>query len=116
MGAWGLKPYENDSAVEWFDELWKQCPIPSKVEETLRLDLEDSHEEVRAAAHVLVQLGENYIWPVDSIDRHCDLAARRLEEMKAMEIYSHEDFQTEMQKEIEILRSRISKDFRREDG
>ena len=116
MGSWGVKPYENDSAADWFGGLWDECPLPAKVEETLKLDLEDYCEEIRAAAHVLLQLGHTYIWPVDSIDRHCDLAARRLEEIKAMEIYSGADFQAEIQTEIEILRSRISKGFTREDG
>ena len=112
MGSWGVKPYENDSAADWFGNLWDEFPVPSRVEETLKLDLEDSHEEIRAAAHVIIQLGEIFIWPVDSIDRHRDLAARRLEEIKAMNIYSGADFQAELQKEIEKLRSRISKDFR----
>lgn len=116
MGCWGVKPFENDSAADWFGDLWDEMPVPSKVEETLKLDLEDNHEEIRAAAHVLLQLGETYIWPVGFIDRHCDLAARRLEEIKAMEIYSDADFQAEIQKEIDILRSRISEDFRRDDG
>jgi hypothetical protein len=52
-----------------------------------------------------------YIWPVDLRDRHCDLAARRLEDIKGMEIYAHVDFQIQLQKEIDILRSRISKHF-----
>jgi hypothetical protein len=112
----GTKPYENDSAADWFSNLWDEFAIPSKVEETLKLDLEDNHEEIRAAAYMLLQLGDTYIWPVYSIDRHCDLAARRLEEMRAMELYSGDEFQAEMQKEIEILRSRISKDFKRENG
>ena len=116
MGAWGIKPYENDSASDWFSDLWDEFALPSKVEETLKMDLEDGHEEIRAAAYVLIQLGNTYIWPVDSIDRHCDLAARRLEEIKAMEIYCDADFQAELQKEIDILRSRISKKFRRDDG
>ena len=116
MGCWGVKPYEADSAADWFGNLWDEFPIPSKVEETLKLDLEDNLEEIRAAAHLLVQLGETYIWPVQLIDRHCDLAARRLEEIKALEKYSGDDFETQLQQEIDILRSRISKDFRREDG
>lgn len=116
MGCWGVKPYENDSAADWFGDLWDQFPVPAKVEETLALDLEDSHEEIRAAVHVLLQLGHTFIWPAHSIDHHCDLAARRLEEIKAMEIYSGADFQAELQQEIETLRSRISKDFRSENG
>lgn len=116
MGCWGVKPCENDSAADWFGDLWDEFPVPSRVEETMKLDLEDNHEEIRAAAHVLLQLGNTFIWPVDSLDRHCDLAAQRLEEIKGMEIYSGADFQAELQKEIEILRSRISKDFRRDNG
>ena len=114
MGCWGVKPYENDSAADWFGDLWDEFPVPSKVEETLSMDLEDSHEEIRAAAHILITLGKTYIWPVTLINRHCDLAARRLTEMKAMEIYNGAELQSELQKEIEVLRSRISKDFKRE--
>jgi len=111
MGSWGVKPFENDAAADWFGDLWDEFPVPAKVEEALNLDLDDAHEEVRAAAHILVQLGETFIWPVDSIDRHCDLAVRRLTEIKAMEEYEGEDFQSEIQKEIEILRARISPKF-----
>lgn len=116
MSTWGVKGYESDSAADWFGDLWDEFPVPSKVEETLKLDLENSVEEIRAAAHLLVQLGETFIWPVDSIDRHCDLAARRLEEIKALEEYSGDVFQAQLQREIDILRSRISKDFKRGDG
>lgn len=111
MGIWGIKAYESDSAADWFGDLWDECPVPARVEATLKLDLEDSHEEIRAAAHVLIQLGDTYIWPVDSIDRHCDLAARRLEEIKVMEAFAADEFQEQLQQEIDTLRSRISKDF-----
>ena len=77
MGTWGYKPYENDAAGDWFGDLWDELPLPAKVEETLELDVEDYHEEIRAAAHLLIQLGEVYIWPVDLLDHHCDLAARQ---------------------------------------
>jgi len=116
MGCWGVKAYEDYSAADWFGDLWDQFPIPSKVEETLQLDLEDNHEEIRAAAHLLVQLGDTYIWPVHSIDRHCDLAARQLEELKGMEIYAGDDFRAQLQKEIDLLRSRISEDFKKDNG
>jgi hypothetical protein len=116
MGCWGVKPFENDSAADWFGDLWEEFSVPAKVEETLKLDLDDAHEEIRAAAHILLQLGDTYIWPVDSIDPHCDLAARRLEEIKAMEEYSGAEFQAELQKEIDTLRSRISKTYKRSEG
>ena len=109
MSCWGVRPFESDSAADWFGDLWDEFPVPAKVEETLNRDLEDNHEEIRAAVHVLLQLGERFIWPLDSIDRQCELAAQRLEEMKAMEEYSGADFQAQLNKEIDILRSRISK-------
>jgi hypothetical protein len=109
MGCWGLEAFENDKADSWFEDLWQLFPIPAEIEKTLRLTVEDNHEEIRAAAYVLLQLGD--IWPVDLIDQHCDLAARRLEDIKGMEIYAHDVFQVQLQKEIDILRSRISKHF-----
>lgn len=116
MGCWGVKAYENDSAADWFGDLWDDCPVPARVEAALQLELEDCHEEIRAAAHILIQLGDTYIWPVALIDKHCDLAVRRLNEIKAMEDFAADDFQAQLQQEIDILRSRISKDFRRGDG
>ena len=110
MGCWGVKPYENDGAADWFGDLWDELPIPKKVEETLNLDVQDFHEEIRAAAYVLLQLGETFCWPVEDIDRHCELAATRLEEMLQMEIYEDEAFQTGLKQEIATLRARTSKD------
>jgi hypothetical protein len=109
MGCWGVKAYDNDSAADWFGDLWEDFPVPARIEETLKLDIEDSHEEIRAAAYVLVQLARIYVWPSDDINRHCDVAAQRLEEIKKMEIYQGEDFQREIQTEIDELRFRISK-------
>jgi hypothetical protein len=111
MGCWGVEPWANDGAADWFGDLWESFPIPSEVEKTLQLAVEDNHQEIRAAAYLLLQLADTYTWPVDSIDYHCDLAAQRLEELKGMEEYAGDDFQTQLQKEIDILRSRISEDF-----
>ncbi len=88
--------------------------MPAKVEATLRLSVDDYHEEIRAAAHVLVQLGDTYRWPVDSIDRHCSLAANRLEEILGAGIFEEDEteFTDEIKAEIEVLRSRVSKDYK----
>jgi hypothetical protein len=112
MGCWGVEAWANDAAADWFGDLWERFPVPLKVEETLQLDRKDNHEEIRAAAYVLLQLADTYVWPIASIDRHCDLAARRLEELKGMEIYAGDSFQAQLQKEIDALRSRISEDFK----
>ncbi len=104
MGCWGVKPYENDGAADWFGDLWDEFPVPKKVEETLNLDVEEYHEEIRAAAYILLQLGDTYQWPVDDIDRHCKVAATKLEEL--LGIYEDAEFQSEIRKEIDILRAR----------
>jgi hypothetical protein len=92
MGFWGAKPYENDDAADWFRHLWAEFPVPKKVEETLNLDVETNHAQIRAAIHILLLLGDTYQWPIDDIDRHLDLAATRLEEMLELEFYSDDDF------------------------
>jgi hypothetical protein len=113
MGCWGEQAWANDAAADWFGDLWERFPIPLEVERTLLLPLEDNHEEIRAAVYVLLQLGDTYVWPIASIDQHCDLAARRLEELKRMEIYAGDSFQAQLQNEIDTLRSRVSEDFRK---
>ena len=113
MSAWGTKAYENDSAADWFGDLWDEFAVPAKVEATLNLDIEDCHEEIRAAAHLLVQLGDTYRCPVDHIDRHCSLAAKRLEEILSAGIFEEDEteFINEIKAEIDILRSRVSKNY-----
>jgi hypothetical protein len=108
MGCWGVKPYENDGAADWFGDLWDDFPLPKKVEEALNIDVEEFHEEIRAAAYILLQLGDTYIWPIGDIDRHCTLAATKLEELLKSGIYDDAGLQSEIRKEIDILRSRIS--------
>ena len=44
MGFWGVRPYENDDAADWFRNLWADLPVPKQVEETLDLDV-DSHPD-----------------------------------------------------------------------
>jgi len=70
--------------------------------------VEDSHEEIRAAASVLLFLGRVYIWPVSELDRHLALAAARLEEVsRAGVIAESPELVHEIRAEIQELRSRI---------
>ena len=110
MGAWGVSAFDNDSAADWFGDLWDEVPLPTKIGEMLEIEVdEDNHEEIRAAVHVLVQLGVVYIWPVGLIDPHCKLAIQRLKEIQSIEIFEDEEFQTQIQSEIDLLQGRISK-------
>jgi hypothetical protein len=108
MGAWGKLPWDNDGAVDWFDGLFQKTKLAEHVENALNLDVEDSHEEIRAAASVLVLLGRNYVWPVHDLDRHLALAADRLEQISHLDVIAEApELVEEIQSEIQELRSRI---------
>ena len=110
MGAWGKLPWDNDGAADWFGDLFDKTKLAKQVEDTLKLDAEESHEEIRAAASVLLFLGRVYIWPVHDLDRHLALAAERLEEVSRVDVIAESpEFVEEIRGEIQELRSRIKK-------
>ena len=61
MGAWGKLPWDNDTAADWFDALFDKTKLHQHVENTLKLGVKDAHEEIRAAASVLLFLGQVYL-------------------------------------------------------
>jgi len=107
MGAWGKLPWDNDGAADWFGELFEKTKLAERVEDTLRLDV-DSHEEIRAAASVLLFLGRVYIWPVHDLHRHLTLAADRLEEVSRVDVIAESpELVEEIRAEIQEFRSRV---------
>jgi hypothetical protein len=110
MGAWGNLPWENDGAADWFGDIFDKTKLAREVEDTLKLDAEDAHEEIRAAASLLLFLGRVYVWPVQDLDRHLALAADRLEEVSRVEVIAESpELVEEIRGEIQELRSRIKK-------
>ena len=108
MGAWGKLPWDNDGAADWFGELFEKTKLAKQIEDTLKLGVEDSHEEIRAAASVLLFLGRVYIWPVRDLDHHLALAAARLEEVSRVGVIAESpELVDEIRAEIQELRSRI---------
>jgi Domain of unknown function (DUF4259) len=108
MGAWGKLPWDNDGAADWFGDLFEKTKLAKHVEDTLRLDVQDSHEEIRAAASVLLFLGRSYIWPVKDLDRQLTLAADRLEEISRVTVIAESpEFVDKIHTEIQELRDRI---------
>lgn len=108
MGAWGKLPWDNDSAADWYGDLFEMTKLAEHVEDTLKLNVEDSYEEIRAAASVLLFLGRVYIWPVHDLDRHLALAADRLEEVSRVDVVAETpELVEEIHAEIQELRSRI---------
>lgn len=108
MGTWGHLPWDNDSAADWFGETFEKTKLAERVEETLKLDIEDSTDEVRAAAAVVLLLGHTYVWPIHDLDRHLALAADRLEAIKQRGIYAEvPEIESSISAEIAELRSRL---------
>jgi hypothetical protein len=64
MGAWATAPWDNDGAADWFGDMFDDTGLAKYVAATLERDPEEYHEEIRAAAYLLVALGRTYIWPV----------------------------------------------------
>ena len=109
MGAWGKEPWENDAAADWFGDVMDNSGLPLMVEAALVLDAEEHHEDIRAAAYVLLSLGRTFIWPVEKLDEHLKLAIQKLREVAAMEIYAEAGFAPVIEKEIAELESRVRK-------
>src|SRR5258708_23951246 len=106
MGVWGKLPWENDGAADWFGDLFEKTKLAKRVEDTLKLDVENSHEEIRAAASVLLFLGHVYIWPVADLDRHLKLAADQLDAVSRLDsIGESPESLEEIRAEIHELRS-----------
>ena len=109
MGAWGTAPWDNDGAADWFGGVMEESGLPGMVEAALALDTEDGHQEIRAAAYVLLTLGRVYVWPVDKLDEHLKIAVRKLREVASMEIYAGTGFVPVIKEEIAELESRLAK-------
>jgi hypothetical protein len=109
MGAWGMEPWENDGAAEWFGDVMENSDLPLMVEAALVLDADEYSEDIRAAAYVLLSLGRVFIWPVDKLDEHLKLAIDKLRQIAAMEVYAEAGFAPVIEKEIAELESRLKK-------
>ena len=108
MGTWDSGAWENDSAADWFGDMFDATGLAKYVEETLNGDTEEFHEEIRAAAYILVSLGKTFIWPIDDLDNHLALAISKLEQIKELEVYqSAPDVIDQIGAEIAVLKSRL---------
>lgn len=111
MGAWDLSPWDNDKAADWFGGLFEELPLAAKVEATLNLDASLHHEEIRAAAALLIMLGRTYVWPVDELDRHLKLAIERMAELRPIyEELGGDDLVSALDSEIAVLKARLAND------
>ena len=108
MGAWGSLPWDNDAAADWYGNLFDETKLATYVEEALKMAADDGHEEIRAAAAIVLLFCHNYVWPIDDIDRHLEMAVARLEELSGMDEYQEDaDALAKIQAEIGVLKARI---------
>lgn len=108
MGAWDKNPWDNDGAANWFGDLLGASGLPSRIEETLKRDARTHHEAIRAATSMLIFIGRKHIWPAQLLDAHLRLAISKMEEIAALNIYKDE-FATEIEHEIDVLKTRLEK-------
>lgn len=103
MGTWGTKPWENDSAADWFGKVMDQSKLADRVRTELLMDAEKYPEIIRAAAHIVEQLGHVYIWPIQSLDGDLQLAVDALTKLAA----NTDMPRAEIRKSIRVLKSRL---------
>ncbi|HET7490125.1 MAG TPA: hypothetical protein VFJ85_19530 [Acidimicrobiales bacterium] len=80
MGTWGFDPWDNDSAADWFGELWDDTPIVDRVLEGLR---SGGGHEMLAALWLCTQLCRVYVWPVYRLDETLDAAIAAADQLLA---------------------------------
>ena len=112
MGTWGVQPWGNDTAADWFDNFMETTKIRESVLATIEQDVEvdfaDSLQEIRAATYVFTALGRLYIWPVEHYDDDLKKIIGKAKEAREKTT----EFQTEeisalMDEEIAELESRL---------
>jgi hypothetical protein len=109
MGTWDLAPWDNDHAADWFGDTFDETKLAERVERTLGLDVVEHHRAIRAAASLLMFLGRPYVWPIEDLDRHLELAASKLEEMAALPDADVEMPVEAIRAEAAFLRSRLDR-------
>ena len=108
MGDWGVAPWDNDYAADWYHHLFKQTKLAEYIGETLQLNVEEHADTIRAAAHILGCLGRVYILPGERLSSDLSLAVIKLKEIKNQfqeDGYS-DDLIAELDKEIAALEQR----------
>jgi len=106
MGVWDDKPWDNDTAADWFFDLFDSTGLADRVVETLQLPVGTNHRKIRAAAAVLIYLGRIYVWTTE-LEEHLKLALERMEEIIAMPGADKVVHVEEVKAEASLLRARL---------
>jgi hypothetical protein len=63
MGAWGIQPWEDDQAADWFHRFFKGVNANARIRSAFRD--RNNLPLIRAACFLLGTLGRPYVWPGD---------------------------------------------------
>jgi hypothetical protein len=100
MGIWGTGPVENDPAADWVESLFQYTGLADHLLETLNGSIEESHQEIRAAAHTVQILSEADIWPTETKVKMRSLAAHRLEQILDSRALTNPALTSQIRKEV----------------
>ncbi len=108
---WDFKPWDNDSAADWYGDLMDSTQLRKSWLAGINKDPTDSPDVVRAAAGLFIMLGRVYIWPIDDYDNDLELSIKQLKRVSENEEYKEVPELIEIiQGEIVELESRLKKD------
>lgn len=82
MGAWGMDPWDNDGAADWFGDLWSDSTMVDGVLAALNVE---GDEATVAALWLCSHLCRVYVWPIDRLDETLDAGIAAAERILAGE-------------------------------
>ncbi|MBA3010032.1 MAG: DUF4259 domain-containing protein [Desulfobacula sp.] len=110
MGAWDTKPWDNDTAADWFCKVFHETNIGEKIREAFELDMDLYHEAIRGAACILMFLGRRYVWS-SGLDDNLSLAIKKMEELQQHPYYiKNPEVGHELEYEIAVLKYHLDMD------
>ena len=108
MGTWASKPWDNDSAADWYGDLMDHCKVRDEWLKGINTNIEDEPETVRAAIGLFIFLGRVYIWPIKEYDKDLALAIDKCGELlKNEQLKESQEIIDSIKIELIELQSRI---------
>jgi len=107
MGMWAYKPWDNDSAADWYADLMDNTQLRTQWLSGINSNTSDQADVVRAAVGLFIMLGRVYIWPIEHYDTDLGLAVKQAECLLSVPEYQESPELIEIIKlEIQELKSR----------
>jgi hypothetical protein len=91
MGAWGVDPWDNDDAADWFKAFFRGGEFDDRIQRAFQHS--QDYDSMRAASYILQVLGRAYVWPgqVSKLRSHFELAIASLNAMLDPDHAAHQE-------------------------